>query len=138
MSRICREVELHLPAYADGSLAPWRRWLVDRHLRRCEDCRAVLEEERAVAAALAALGPAAQPSAEDLDPPDALLESLLERAHRPGVRARVAVPARGAVSGARPVLSVALLVAGAAVGTAAGWASWRGTRAVRARVVRRR
>jgi hypothetical protein len=41
------------------------------------------------------------------------------------------------VSGARPALSLALLVAGAAVGTGAGYAGWKAARAVRGRGVRR-
>ncbi|MDP9102293.1 MAG: hypothetical protein M3N21_09140 [Actinomycetota bacterium] len=66
-------------------------------------------------------------------PPEGLLDRLLEQAAAPGVKGRVAVPARGAVSGARPVLSVALLLAGAAAGTGVGYAGWRGARALRGR-----
>jgi hypothetical protein len=58
---------------------------------------------------------------------------VLAHARSPSPRARAAVPARGAVSGARPVLSLALLVAGAAVGTGAGLAGRRVVRAVRVR-----
>jgi len=129
MSRICREVQAQLPGLVDGAAPWWRRRLVALHLRRCENCRAELGRQRAVAAGLGKLGVVA--AAESEPPPDGLLEALLEQAERPGVRGRAAVPARGAVSGARPGLSVVLLVVGAAAGTAAGFATLRGARAVR-------
>ncbi|MBD0324398.1 MAG: zf-HC2 domain-containing protein [Aldersonia sp.] len=135
-SRICAEVQRYLPGYVDGSLPRWRRRLIALHLRRCDDCAVELERQQTVAAGLGQLGDAAA-AVSDVPPPG-LLESLLEQAERPGVRGRAAVPARGAVSGARPGLSVALLVAGAAAGTAAGYAGWRGARAVRSRVGRGR
>jgi hypothetical protein len=72
--------------------------------------------------------------ATEAPPPDGLLETLLEQAEQPGVRGRAAVPARGAVSGARPGLSVAFLIVGAAAGTAAGYATWRSARIVRRRL----
>lgn len=134
MSRICREVQAQLPRLADGTLPWWRRRLVRLHLRRCQDCKAELERQRAVAAGLGELGAAAAEAAEA--PPEGLLDALLEQAERPGVRGRAAVPARGAVSGARPALSVALLLLGAAAGTATGYATWRGARAVRGRLGR--
>lgn len=65
------------------------------------------------------------------EPPEGLLEVLLEQAEQPGVRGRAAVPVRGAVSGARPALSALLLLLGAAAGTGVGYASWRGARALR-------
>jgi hypothetical protein len=58
-------------------------------------------------------------------PPAGLLEDLLEQASHPGVKGRAAVPVRGAVTGARPLLSVLLLLTGASVGGAAGYACWR-------------
>jgi predicted anti-sigma-YlaC factor YlaD len=133
--RICREVQAHLGAYDDGSLPRWRRRLVDLHLRRCDACRWELETQRAVGAGLDQLSAAAE---ADVDaPPDGLLESLLSQADQPNLRARAAVPARGAVSGARPGLSAALLLAGAATGTALGYAGWRGARATASRLGRR-
>lgn len=134
--RMCREVQAHLAAYEDGSLPRWRRRLVDLHLRRCDDCRWELGRQRAVAAGLDRLSSSADTSADA--PPDDLLETLLAHAENPDLRARAAVPARGAVSGARPGLSVALLVAGAATGTALGYAGWRGARAASGLVRRRR
>ena len=58
-------------------------------------------------------------------PPPGLLEDLLEQASHPGVKGRAAVPARGAVAGARPLLSALLLLAGAAVGGGIGYGCWR-------------
>lgn len=133
-SRVCREVQAYLPAFVEGSLPWWRRRLVAVHVRRCPECGPELERQRTVAAGLDSLGAAA--AAVSDEPPEGLLESLLDQAERPGVRGRAAVPARGAVSGARPGLSVALLVIGAAAGTAAGYAGWRSARAVRGRLRR--
>lgn len=135
-SRICREVQAQLPAFVDGTARRWRRRLVSLHLRRCSDCAAELERQQAVAAGLDGLGATSLDRAPT--PPEGLLESLLEHAERPGVRGRAAVPARGAVSGARPGLSAVLLVAGAAAGTAAGYAGWRAARAARDGITRRR
>ncbi|MDT7571345.1 MAG: putative zinc-finger [Actinomycetota bacterium] len=125
MSRMCEEVQRQLPSYVDRSLPRVRRRLVGLHLRRCADCQAEFARQRDVSHGLAALaGPPATP-------PEGLLTSLLDQAAHPGVKGRVAVPARGAVSGARPALSVALLVAGAAAGTGIGYAGWKGARAAR-------
>ena len=130
MSRICEEVQGQLPAYVGGTLSRPLRRLVGLHLRRCPDCQAGFARQRDVSQGLAALAGAPEP------PPDGLLDSLLDSAARPGVKGRVAVPARGAVSGARPALSVALLVAGAAAGTGIGYAGWRGVRAARSKLRR--
>ena len=129
-SRVCAEVQANLPAYVGRALPLVRRRLVGLHLRRCRDCQAEHSRQRDVAAGLSALsGPAETP-------PDGLLDALLDAAARPGVKGRAAVPARGAVSGARPGLSVALLVAGAAAGTGLGYAGVRGARAARRRLRR--
>lgn len=128
VSRICREVQATLPGFVDGGLGRGRRRLVALHLRRCEDCRDEHERQREVAAGLEQLGIAA--GAQPVTPPEGLLDALIEQAQHPGMRGRAAVPARSAVSGARPGLSVALLVVGAAAGTAVGYAGWRGARAV--------
>jgi hypothetical protein len=131
VSRICREVQAQLPGFVDGTLSWWRRSLVRLHVRRCEDCKAELERQRVVAAGLSQLG--ATVTAADQAPPEGLLDTLLDQAQHPGVRGRAAVPARGAVSGARPALSVVLLVMGAAAGTAAGYASWHAARSISGR-----
>lgn len=132
MNRICSEVQSQLPSYVGRSLPRLRRRLVGMHLRRCPDCQAAFANQREVAAGLAALAGSGE------KPPDGLLDTLLDAASRPGMKARVAVPARGAVSGARPALSVALLVAGAAAGTGMGVAGWRSARAARRRLRRGR
>ena len=130
VKRTCAEVQQHLPSYVEGTLGRVRRRLLALHLRGCRECVAELERQRQVSAGLAALG------GPDAVPPDGLLDVLLAQSAATGVVGRAAVPARGAVSGARPVLSVALLVAGAAAGTGLGWASWRGARAARRRIGR--
>ncbi|HUH06170.1 MAG TPA: zf-HC2 domain-containing protein [Egibacteraceae bacterium] len=131
-NRVCREVQSQLPDLVAGALPWWRRRLVTLHLRRCQDCQEALQRQRAVARGLDELEAAASAGA-DATPPEGLLDSLLTQAEQPGLRGRAAVPARGAVSGARPELSVALLVIGAAVGTAVGYAAWRAVRATRGR-----
>jgi hypothetical protein len=68
-----------------------------------------------------------------MQPPAGLLEDLLAQASHPGVKGRAAVPVRGAVTGARPLLSAALLLAGAAVGGLLGFATWRTTQRLRTR-----
>jgi len=128
MSRICNEVQAQLPSYVDRTLPAVRRRLVSLHLRRCPDCQAAFARQRAVSEGLAAL------SAPTEAPPEGLLDALLDSAAHPGAKGRLAVPARGAVSGARPALSVALLVAGAAAGTGVGYAGWRGARAATRRL----
>lgn len=127
MTRICDEVQRHLPAYVDGTLPRVRRRLVGLHLRRCPTCQAAFSAQRDVAAGLRVLASPAEP------PPAGLLDDLLAQAAHPGVKGRAAVPVRGAVSGARPALSVALLLAGAAAGTGVGYAGWRGVRRLRGR-----
>ena len=87
-SRICREVQGQLPSYVDRSLPRLRRRLVGLHLRRCPDCQAEFARQREVSEGLAAL--AGPPAA----PPEGLLTSLLDQAANPGVKGRVAVPAR--------------------------------------------
>lgn len=127
LPRFCRETRSQLPALAAGELTGWPLHVVRAHLRRCPDCAAELERQERLSAALSSLKTA--PAA----PPPGLLEDLLARAESPGVRERAAVPVRGAVSGARPGLSVAFLTVGAAASTGLGYGLWRGVRAVRRR-----
>lgn len=124
--RVCQEVQAQLPAYVDRTLPAFRRKLVALHLRRCATCQAEFSTQRELQAGLASL--AAQGEA----PPEGLLESLLENSSSP----RGAAPLRGAVSGARPALSVALLIAGAASAAGAGYASWLSAKNVRRRLRR--
>ncbi len=104
MKRNCARVQARLPRLVDGTLTGWRRRLLHRHLARCETCTSELENQQTVTEGLRELGEVAHRS--EPDPPDELLAVILERVHHPGIRERVATPARGAVSGARPELSV--------------------------------
>lgn len=120
--RFCREAQAQLPALVAGELSGWTERIVRAHARRCPECSAELERQRDVAAALGGLRD--RPPA----PPPGLLDDLLAQAAHPGLRERAAVPARGAVSGARPGMSVAFLTVGAVASTGAGWAAWRTAR----------
>jgi predicted anti-sigma-YlaC factor YlaD len=126
MSRVCDEVQANLPAYVERSLSPFRRKLVALHLRRCAACQAEFSVQRNLHEGLQSL------ATSDDTPPEGLLESLLEHSSSP----RGAAPLRGAVSGAKPVYSVALLIAGAAAGAGAGYASWLSAKHVRRRLRR--
>ena len=125
-SRVCEEVQANLPAYVDRSLPRFRRDLVALHLRRCADCQAEFSLQRELHEGLQALA-----GTEDT-PPDGLLESLLAQSDSP----RGAAQLRGAVSGARPAYSAALLLAGAVAGAGAGYASWLSAKHVRRRLRR--
>ena len=119
--KVCTEVRANLPAYVDGSLDPLRRRLLALHLRRCRECQTEFSIQREVHDGLASL------AAGGDAPPDGLLEQLLQNAASP----RGATPLRGAVSGARPALSVALLAAGAASAVGAGYVSWMSAKNMR-------
>ena len=131
LPRFCREAQSQLPALLAGELSGWSERVVRRHFRRCPDCAAQLARQEQVSAGLSALKQRAPA------PPPGLLAGLLEQARRPGLRGRAAVPVRGAVSGARPELSVAFLTVGAVATTGIGWAAWRGGRSVSKRLRRR-
>lgn len=128
LPRFCREARDQLPSLLAGELRGWSERVVRRHFRRCPDCGAEMARQEQVRAGLSALKEHAP------EPPPELLEGLLQQARRPGLRGRAAVPARGAVSGARPALSVGFLTVGAVATTGVGWAAWRGGRAVRRRL----
>lgn len=113
MNHRCERVQAQIPRLVDGSLPAWRRRLFERHVRRCEDCGEELERQLAVNEGLRSMGAAADEARPE--PPDDLLEAILSDVNDPGLRARAAVPVRGAVSGARPALSVAGLLLTAAV-----------------------
>jgi predicted anti-sigma-YlaC factor YlaD len=130
VSRFCREVQEQLPALLAGELSGWSQRTMRAHLRRCAVCRSEQARQQELGAALGELrGTAPEPPAE-------LLDGLLARARATGLRERAAVPARGAVSGARPGLSLAFLTVGAVASTGVGWAAWRGARAVGRRLSR--
>jgi hypothetical protein len=125
LPRFCREARSQLPAIASGELSGWPLHVVRAHLRRCAACSAELVRQEQLASALTALRDA------PVEPPIGLLEDLLARVDRRGVRERAAVPARGAISGARPGLSVAFLTVGAVASTGIGYGIWRGAKALR-------
>jgi anti-sigma factor RsiW len=120
----CVRVQRQLPALIGSELGRARRRLVERHLRRCDSCATEAQQQREVVAQLAAIAGAVDASVDAAPPPD-LLESLLAQANDAGLRERIAAPARGAVSGARPGLSVALVAAVLAAVAAAAYAGWR-------------
>lgn len=126
MSRVCDEVQAELPAYVERSLSAFRRNLIALHLRRCAQCQAEFSLQRELHEGLRSLATA------DDTPPDGLLASLLENTASP----RGAAQLRGAVSGARPAYSAALLLAGAVAGAGAGYASWMSAKHLRRRVRR--
>ena len=126
MERVCTEVRAQLPAYVDRSLSRLSRKLVGLHLRRCAACQAEFSIQRSLHAGLTSL------AAQGEKPPEGLLQALLAQSSSP----RGAAPLRGAVSGAKPVLSVVLLAAGAAAGAGAGYASWLSAKSLRRRLHR--
>jgi predicted anti-sigma-YlaC factor YlaD len=128
LPRFCREAQSQLPAMLAGELTGWSERVVRRHFRRCPECAAELARQEQVSAGLSAMKTRAP------EPPPELLAGLLAQARRPGLRGRAAVPARGAVSGARPGLSVGFLTVGALATTGVGWAAWRGGRSVSRRL----
>ena len=131
--RVCQEVRAQLPAYcgdtSERKLPALRRKLVALHLRRCAACQAEFSVQRELHEGLRSL--TAEPTGP-AEPPEGLLESLLEHSDSP----RGAAPLRGAVSGAKPAYSVALLLAGAVAGAGAGYASWLSAKHVRSRLRR--
>ena len=126
MNRVDDEVLALLPSYCAGELDRVRRSLVAVHLRRCSSCQAEFSRQRALTSGLRSL------AAPEEAPPEGLLEDLLAQSGSP----RGAAPLRGAVSGAKPVLSAALLMAGAASAAGAGYASWLSAKHVRRRLRR--
>jgi len=120
--RFCREAQAQLPFLVSGELTGWGARVVRAHLKRCEVCRGELRRQEELSSALASLRDTPP------EPPPGLLDDLLRRARGGSARERAAVPARGAVSGARPALSVAFLTVGAAASTGLGYAAYRGAR----------
>lgn len=125
--RRCERVRARIPELVDDTLPAWRRRLLVRHITRCEGCTAELERQRTVAAGLRELH--TSPHGPETDPPEELLDEILGRLHEPRLRERVAAPARGAVSGARPELSLVTLVLAALI----VYLAWRGARRARRR-----
>ena len=122
LPRFCRETQAQLPFLVSGELTGWAARVVRAHVKRCADCTAELQRQEQLAGALQTL------RSSPPEPPPGLLDDLLARAGGRGLRERAAVPARGAVSGARPAMSVAFLTVGAAASTGVGYAAYRGLR----------
>lgn len=122
--RVHAEVRELLPAYVARSLGPVRRNLIAGHLRRCAPCQEEFSRQRAVSQGLASL--AAAPDG----PPEGLLDTLLAQSGSP----RGASHLRGAISGAKPAYSAALLLAGAVTAAGAGYASWLSAKHLRRRL----
>jgi hypothetical protein len=120
--RFCRETRAQLPFLLSGELSGWGARVVRAHVRRCADCAGELARQEQVDAALSSL------RTSPPEPPPGLLDDLLARARGGTLRERAAVPARGAVSGARPAMSVAFLTVGAAASTGVGYAMYKGAR----------
>ena len=120
--RFCREAQSQLPFLVSGELTGWGARVVRAHVKRCADCSAGLSRQEQLSTALASLRESPP------EPPPGLLDDLLQRARGGSLRERAAVPARGAVSGARPAMSVAFLTVGAAASTGLGYAAWKGAR----------
>ena len=120
--RFCRETQAQLPFLVSGELTGWGARVVRAHVKRCDDCRGELERQEQLTSAFASLRESPP------EPPPGLLDNLLARAHGGSMREKAAVPARGAVSGARPAMSVAFLTVGAAASTGVGYGVYRGLR----------
>ena len=114
-----------LPRLVADELPAWRRRLVERHLTACESCATELARQQDVSAILAELGSSAAAAVQHAAAPDELLDRLLEQAREPDLRARAAVPARGAISGARPELAAAFAATILTMLAAAVWVGWR-------------
>jgi hypothetical protein len=120
--RFCREAQAQLPFLVSGELTGWGARVVRAHVKRCAECAGELVRQEQLSSALATLRESPP------EPPPGLLDDLLRRARGGSLRERAAVPARGAVSGARPAMSVAFLTVGAAASTGLGYAAWKGAR----------
>jgi len=120
--RFCREAQSQLPFLVSGELTGWGARVVRGHVKRCAECSAELARQEQLSLALASMRDSPP------EPPPGLLDDLLRRARGGSLRERAAVPARGAVSGARPAMSVAFLTVGAAASTGLGYAAWKGAR----------
>jgi anti-sigma factor RsiW len=120
--RFCRETRAQLPFLVSGELSGWGARVVRGHVKRCPDCAAELARQGQVDAALASM------RTSPPEPPPGLLDDLLARARGGSLRERAAVPARGAVSGARPAMSVAFLTVGAAASTGVGYGVYKAAR----------
>lgn len=121
---LCRETQAQLPAMLAGELHGLGERAVRKHVERCSECADAMARQASVHAGLQAL------RGSTVAPPEGLLDDLLAVTAKKGLRGKAAVPARGAVSGARPGMSVAFVAAGLVASTGIGWAAVKGGRAV--------
>ena len=130
LPRLCRSVREVLHDLDHAGLAPtgMTRRVTQAHLKHCKDCAAEMLRQRAVDAGLASLRERRHET-----PPPGLLQDLLASTGDRTLRTRVAEPARGAISGARPKLTIAMVTAGAVAGTGLGWAAISTARKLRHR-----
>lgn len=123
-SWLCRETQTQLPVMLAGELHGLGERAVRKHVERCSDCADAMARQASVHAGLQAM------RGSTVAPPEGLLDDLLAVTSNKGLRGKAAVPARGAVSGARPGMSVAFVAAGLVASTGIGWAAVKGGRAV--------
>lgn len=125
MSRwLCRETQAQLPTMLAGELHGLGERAVRKHVERCTECADAMARQASVHAGLQAM------RGSTVAPPEGLLDDLLAATSRRGLRGKAAVPARGAVSGARPGMSAAFVAAGLVASTGIGWAAVKGARAL--------
>ena len=98
----CRTTALLVPAYVDGELVGDDRAAFEAHVASCLDCRRLLEDERAMLAAVRGSLPL-------YEVPVALRERVEALAHAAPRRGRLSAAVRGWVLGAAAVLTLALL-----------------------------
>ncbi len=124
-SRRCAMVQRMLPAHVDGRLSAPSRKLVEHHVAGCTRCADELDGQRLVDADLEDLAEVLDSASSGVEVPEDLLDVLLAQSRGEDLRARVAGPVRGAISGQRPALTFSLALALLAIVGAAGWAGWR-------------
>jgi anti-sigma factor RsiW len=122
----CASTRADLPGLDGHELSTRRATELRAHLADCPECAELAASYRSVRRTLADLQHVA------VEPPDGLLESLLDRTAAPGVREKAAVLGRGAVSGARPRVIAAGAGIGAVATVGAGLLAWRALRGRRA------
>lgn len=128
LPRLCREVREIMADSAGLAPTGMTKRVADAHLKHCPECAKELSKQSVVKEGLSAL------KGESEMPPEGLLEDVLAATEEEqGLRTWIAGPARGAVSGARPQLTAAVIVGGALAGTGIGWATVSGVRKIRAK-----
>jgi len=117
--RTCAWVRARLPLLVGGDSLGLDRWLVQRHLLRCADCRrrqAALERGQAALNAAAAVDPIPEPEAPPLWPE---IQRRIAASKRPRARTAWGVESRWAWVWPMTGLAAGLLVAASIVGLGA-------------------